>query len=86
MKEAPPLVCVEWEDASVLDTGPWALMPDEIKHEPRIFMHVGFLLADLPEGIQLTEAWSEEVIAPRTQIPRGMIRRLVYLGPIKRRR
>lgn len=82
----PPVVLCEWEDATILDHGPWTVPPESAEYTPRIFLQVGFLVGDQPEGIQLSEAWSDGCIAPRTQIPRGMIRRLVHLTPKKGRR
>ena len=76
---APPLVLVEWEDASLLDTtGAWA-DNKEHKYEPKTFLSVGFLLYDGKEGVILTSAWSVETVAARDQIPRGMIRRIKKL-------
>lgn len=75
----PKLVMVIWEDALELsDGGPW--MDNKPKpYKPHIFWHVGFLVSEYPEGIHLTEAWSQDLIAKGTQIPRGMIRSITEL-------
>lgn len=75
---APQLVLVEWEDASVLDSAAWA---DNENHnyKPKHFFSIGFLLYDGKEGIILTSAWSQETVAARDQIPRGMIRKVKKL-------
>jgi hypothetical protein len=68
----PPLVLVTWEDAKVLDDSAWAANKDH-DYKAMIFESVGFLLSDTPEGVILTSAWSEDMVAARDQIPRGMI-------------
>lgn len=68
----PPLVLVTWEDAKLLDDSAWAENKNH-DYKPMIFESVGFLLSDTPEGVILTSAWSEEMVAARDQIPRGMI-------------
>jgi hypothetical protein len=83
----PPLVLVQWEDATILDSGPWTVAPEPgLPYTPRIFYQVGFLIGDQAEGIQLCEAWSDDVIAPRTQIPRGMIREIRSLRVEEKKR
>jgi len=42
-------------------------------------MQVGFVLHDGDDGMILTACWSPDKIAPRDQIPRGMIRKVTYL-------
>lgn len=77
----PPLVLVEWEDARIVEAaGAW--VPNApAAYQPHIVWSVGFLLLDEPAGIHLTQAWHPELIAPRDQIPRGMIRGITPLGP-----
>ena len=69
----PPLVLVEWEDATQLDAGPWA-SNEPVDYKPKVFQQVGFLISDTPDGVILTHAWSDDLVAARDQIPRGMIR------------
>lgn len=77
---APPLVLVQWEDATLLDAGPWADNKDH-KYAAKMFVSVGFLLYDGKEGVILTSAWSPDVVAARDQIPRGMVRKVTRLKP-----
>lgn len=74
----PPLVLVVWEDACNLDTDAWA-DNNPVKYEAKLFKQVGFLLYDGKEGVILTSAWSVDKVAPRDQIPRGMIRKVTRL-------
>lgn len=74
----PPLLWVEWEDATLLDAGPWSENKDH-KYEAKHFVSVGFCLYDGPEGIILTSAWSVDTVAARDQIPRGMVRKVKKL-------
>lgn len=71
-KKRPPLVLVTWEDAKVMDDAAWTNNSDH-DYKSLVFESVGFLLSDTPEGVILTSAWSEEIVAARDQIPRGMI-------------
>lgn len=82
----PPIVLCVWEDATILDDGPWASGPVLTDYAPRLVYQVGFLVADLPEGIQLSEAVGDDLMAPRTQVPRGMVRSVTILKPSKARR
>ena len=74
----PPMVLIEWEDATLRDLGTW-VDNDPIKYEHKMFVQIGFLLADTEHGVIITSAWSPDKIAPRDQIPKGMIRKMVYL-------
>lgn len=78
LEMAPPLVLVEWEDATVLDDAAWC---DKTEHhyKPKHFISVGFLLYDGKEGVILTSAWSQDMVAARDQIPRGMVRKVKKL-------
>lgn len=78
MNAAPPLVQVLWEDACVLDMETWA-DNDPVKYEPKLFTQVGYLLYEGKEGVILTAAWSADKVAPRDQIPAGMIRKITRL-------
>jgi hypothetical protein len=77
---APPLVLVQWEDATLLDHGAWAENKDH-KYAPKLFISVGFLLYEGKEGVILTSAWSVDTVATRDQIPKGMIRSIKRLKP-----
>lgn len=83
-KKPPPLVLVEWEDATQLDSGPWA-DNETPAYTPKLFQQVGFLLSDTPEGVILTHAWSDNLVATRDQIPRGMVRSIQHLQKSKAR-
>jgi len=74
------LVYVEWEDASAPDSGEvWVHREDAEPVSPHMFRQVGFVVdADL-DCIVLTEAHSDTLMAPRTRIPLGMVRRWVDL-------
>lgn len=74
----PPLVLVLWEDACALDSETWA-DNEPVKYEPVLFQQVGFLLYEGKEGVILTAAWSPDKVAPRDQIPRGMLRKITKL-------
>lgn len=87
--DMPPLVMIVWEDAAVIDAGPWAVNEDK-PYKPHLVHQVGFLLKHTDEGVQLTQAWHPETVAARDQIPKGMIRSITVLQPApepkKRRR
>lgn len=77
--------CV-WEDAAVIDEGPWA---DRLSAKPStatIFHQIGFLHELTPEAVVLTEVMGETQMGPRSRIPIGMVRSLTELestGPVK---
>jgi hypothetical protein len=77
----PPLVLVQWEDATELDAGPWTHeITHEYKPDEAVMQSVGFLLHESKHGVVLTAAWSDGgVLGRRDQIPRGMIRKIVRL-------
>lgn len=74
----PPLALIEWEDATLRDLGTW-VDNEPMAYEAKLFLQVGFVLHDDAEGVIITSAWSPDKIAPRDQIPRGMIRKMTYL-------
>jgi hypothetical protein len=76
---APPLALVVWEDATQLADGPWMELVHIKEYTPHLFHQIGFVIKDLPEGVIMTEAWGEKLVANPTQIPRGMIRSIQYL-------
>ncbi len=75
----PAIVMVEWEDATALDEGPWVDSDKPLDYEPNIMHTVGFLLLDVPAGVIVTGTVNADLIGPRDQIPRGMIRRITVL-------
>lgn len=75
----PKVVFVEWEDACCLDSGTWVDSDTETEYNPVVMRTVGFLLLDKPEGVIVTGTFSPVSIAPRDQIPRGMIRKFIVL-------
>lgn len=77
----PKRVYVVWEDCYEMDTDLWVEKPSEpFKWEPYLVEQIGFLLYDGPEGIVLTDSWTDrEHIGTRVQIPRGMIRKLEFI-------
>ncbi|HAV65670.1 MAG TPA: hypothetical protein DCY13_25260 [Verrucomicrobiales bacterium] len=80
----------EWTAPIYAEVGPdgalWVSNRDH-EYKPCIFYSVGFLLLDDARGIQLTQAWSPDVVGVPDQIPRGMILRTARLrpGPPRRR-
>lgn len=73
-------VVVVWEDACDLDSTPWNEHDDSFNYEPVLVTQVGYILYDGPEGIVLTNAYYEETVGTRSQIPRGMIREVRELN------
>ena len=83
---ARPLVMIDWEDAKLIDSeATWVDADAETKYEALVVRTVGFVLSDTPEGVILTHSLSPVVMAPRDQIPRGMIRKITPLKPTKTR-
>lgn len=74
--QKPKRVHIVWEDCYVLDSATWVEKEDG-PHiwKPYLVEQVGFLLYDGPEGIVVTDSWTDnDHVGVRTQIPRGMIR------------
>ena len=80
MSTPPPMVALLWEDAKVMDSGPWAENKDHV-YQKHLVHQVGFLLSHTEEGVVLTQAWHPESVAARDQIPRAMIRSMTVLQP-----
>lgn len=78
------MVLVRWEDAKMLEGGPWC-ENKERAYESHEVIQVGFLTLDVPEGIHLVSAWHPDITSPPDQIPRAMIREIVELGPKRKR-
>jgi hypothetical protein len=70
---------IVWEDACDLDDTPWAEHDESYIYEPVLVTQVGYILYDGEEGIVLTNAYYDEIVGRRSQIPRGMIRSITYL-------
>jgi hypothetical protein len=70
---------IVWEDACDLDSTPWAEHDESYIYEPVLVTQVGYILYDGEEGIVLTNAYYDEIVGRRSQIPRGMIRSITYL-------
>lgn len=81
----PRLALVRWEDAKVIEGGTWCENKPRT-YEPHIFMQVGFITLDEPEGIHMVSTWHPDQTSPPDQIPRAMIREIVELGPKKARK
>lgn len=75
------LVLVVWEDASIMDDGPWTERESARPHEPTIFHQVGWLYSLDSEAVVLTAAVSDKLMAPRDRIPVGMVKQLLELEP-----
>jgi hypothetical protein len=78
--EPPPMVEVVWEDAKVIDSGPWAENKDHT-YKAHLVRQVGYLLAHTDECVILSQAWHPETVAARDQIPIGMLRSMTVLQP-----
>lgn len=78
----PAVVRVVWEDTVVLDDTTWG---DKSRHDgftwkPFLVDQIGFAIYDGPEGVVVVDSWtSGSLMGPRTQIPRGMIRSVLYM-------
>lgn len=72
-----PLVEVVWEDAAGLKHG-WTAKHEKV--EPYIALSVGFLIVDIPDQIIIAQDTDGEGSHNgRTQIPRGMVKRIKVL-------
>lgn len=77
------VVHLVWEDAGDLEQGPWTYREDAGPSKPFIFHQVGYLYELTPDAVVLTACIGEHQMAPRTRIPRGMVRSLTELKPGK---
>ena len=85
------MVLAIWQDAAEADAGPWVERATLPPIEPVIFHQVGYLYALDAEHVVLTACVGKEQMGVRSQIPTGMVKRLVELTegkpvPIPRRR
>ena len=81
----PTIVAVTWEDAHDPDVSPWV---DNSNHAyfKKMFITVGFLLYDGTDGITLSNTYSEDMVAARNFIPRGMVHSVIPLTELKTKR
>jgi hypothetical protein len=77
----PRMALVVWEDAKVIDDCDTWAENKPATYKPHLFHQVGFVTLMDEQGIHMTAAWSEDLIAKRDQIPRAMVRSIVYLEP-----
>lgn len=68
------LVRVIWEDASVLDDGPWADRVGLKPAEATIFDQVGWLMEMTNDHVVLSACIGRTLISPRDRIPMGMVK------------
>jgi hypothetical protein len=79
------VLCV-WHDAADADEGPWVHRKDAPPIQPVIFHQIGYLYEITPELIVLTSCVGVEQMGVRSQIPIGMVQKLVELNegqPVK---
>jgi hypothetical protein len=77
------IVHLVWEDAGDLEQGPWTYRDEAKPSAPFIFHQVGYLYELTPDAVVLTPCVGDVQMAPRTRIPRGMVRSLTELKPGK---
>jgi hypothetical protein len=86
MTDKPPVACIIWEDANDPDGASVWVDNKDHKYTQKIFVTVGFLLHDGPDGLTLTSSWSDDLISGRQCIPRGMVHSVTLLEPVKSKR
>jgi len=71
---------VLWEDASSVheDTG-WHNI-GEIKYYPRVVSQLGFIMKETEDVLFISEAILDSQCGPVTQIPMGMVRKIIVLA------
>lgn len=75
----PPLMLIEWEDATALDDERWVDVKEKWEYDPAIIKTVAYVLLNCPKGLIVTSHWCPEHTGPVDQIPRGMIRKITKL-------
>lgn len=75
------LVRVMWEDASVIDDGPWVRIDSAESPTPTHFDQVGWLLELTPEHVILSSCVGVDLMGARDRIPTGMVRRIFEFAP-----
>jgi len=70
---------VIWEDASEMDETAWVFKEDIYAVNPVLVHEVGFILYEDDKHIVLTAAYTDVQVGRRTQIPKGMVRKVKYL-------
>lgn len=75
------LMYVEWEDASDVDDSlGWVTRADAKPAKAVIIRQVGFVTEVDGEALVMTQAFSDELMASRTRIPLGMVRKALDLS------
>jgi hypothetical protein len=85
----PPVVLVTWEDACRRDSDvSWVETNPEkpTAYVPEIVASIGFLLFQSEAGLVLSDSWSADHTGPLNQIPKGMVRAVEFLEPVKSKR
>lgn len=76
-KQHYDIVEVTWDDASGIRHG-WTAKSEKV--DPYLALSVGFLIADRPEHIIIAQDTDEEGSSNgRSQIPRGMVKKIKVL-------
>lgn len=75
------LVYIVWEDAKVIKPHAWN-EHEEWNYIPYLIHQAGWLLYENNEGVVITEAWSEELVGPVSQIPKCCIKEMKVLHEI----
>lgn len=70
---------VIWEDASEMDGTAWVFKEEITLVNPVLVHEVGFILHEDDNHIVLTSAYTDVQVGRRTQIPKGMVRKVKYL-------
>lgn len=74
----PKIAIIEWEDASD-DENTWVDRADAAAPAVVVHRQVGWVLETTKTHVLLTSTISEKLLASRTRIPRGMVRKITYL-------
>lgn len=72
------LVLVQWEDAKIIDAGPW-VEEKEYAYTPYVVSTVGFVLSHSEEGIILTDSVAKGLTGCVHQIPAKMTLEIILL-------
>lgn len=73
-------VYVLWEDAAEMDHTSWVSRDEKHDSISPILVHeVGYMLHEDDKHIVLTSAYTDYQVGRRTQIPKGMVRKIKYL-------
>lgn len=72
------VVLVQWEDAKIIDAGPW-VEEKEYAYTPYVVSTVGFVLSHSEEGIVLTDSVAKGLTGCVHQIPAKMTLEITLL-------